>query len=190
MTQGASLEHCTPLDTLGCDTLKRQENEFSSYLCKQFRKHIHQFLLSERFYFCGDFSRTKDSTSKLYEEKEKEMKPLYCFSNKQCCTNCYHWQLLGVPITKQGPGETCDHSTDCLPPLPQHSGWMLCCWCSMASSSGHPEPLPPGINSCCNKETIMRFKNSGGLVFSSGKLMGGFKFTETFEMEGRRENNW
>lgn len=92
MTPGASLEHCTPSDILGCNTLKRQENEFSSYLCKQFRKHIHQFLFSERFYFCGDFSRTKDSISKLYHGKGKKMKPpSHYFSNKQCCTSCYHW---------------------------------------------------------------------------------------------------
>lgn len=52
-----------------------------------------------------------------------------------------------------------------------------------------PRPLPPEINSWCNKDSIMRFKNSW-LMFPSGKLMGGLKFTERFEMEGRRENNW
>lgn len=89
-------------------------------------------------------------------------------------------------------GQTCDdNSSDCLASLPQHSWWMLCCWQhgSMASSSGHPEPLPPEINSWCNKDSIMRFKNSW-LMFPSGKLMGRLKFTERFEMEGRRENNW
>lgn len=75
--QGESLEHCTASDILSCDTLKRQENEFSSYLCKQFRKHIHPFLISERFYFCGDFPRTKVSIPKLHpgKEKAKQIKP-------------------------------------------------------------------------------------------------------------------
>lgn len=88
-------------------------------------------------------------------------------------------------------GQTCaDNSSDCLASLIQHSWWMLCCWQhrSMASSSGHPL-LPSEINSWCNKDSIMRFKNSR-LMFPSGKLMGGLKFTERFEMEGRRENNW
>lgn len=144
MTQGASLEHCTPSDILGCDTLKRQENEFSSYLCKQFRKHIHQFLFSERFYFCGDFSRTKDSISKLYQGKEKKR------------WNPHHTTLAtsnAAPIATIGnflvslaqsraPVKCDDDSTDCLTSLPQYSWWILSCWCGMASSSGYLEPLP------------------------------------------------
>lgn len=43
-------------------------------------------------------------------------------------------------------------------------------------------------HSCCNKESIMRYKN-GGLAFPSGKLTGRFEFTERFEMGGRREND-
>lgn len=140
------------------------------------------------FIFVGTFQGQRIQFQNFTEEKKKKWN--------------FHYTILATrkaapiaPLSNfvlslaQSMAQVKHNSTDFLPSLPQHSWWMLFCWCSMVSSTGHPEPLPSEINSCYNKESIMRLKNSG-LVFPSGKLMGGFKFTEMFEMEGRRENNW
>lgn len=78
---GERLEYHTASDILNCNVLKRQENEFSSYLCKQFRKHIYWFLISERFYFVGTFQGQRFQFQRFTQEKKstKDENPIKLF---------------------------------------------------------------------------------------------------------------
>lgn len=68
---GVGLEHHTAPDILRCNALKRQENEFSSYLCKQFRKHITGFSSQRDFIFLCRLSKDKGFNSKTTPRKRK-----------------------------------------------------------------------------------------------------------------------